>query len=138
MNRSTANWKRSPGDEPDADDLAFVRLRLRLLPEDVIVELTRPDVVVGRHSQAEVRLADPDVSRRHCRLVFTDGLWRVQDLSSLNGVWLNEQRIADGALYAGDRLRLGGHVLVVDQAAAPAASEREVLRSIAEALPRAG
>lgn len=128
MKDTTALW-----DEAAAS--AVVPLRLRLLPEDVIVEVSRRDMIVGRHSQADVRLTHPDVSRRHCRLVYQDGLWRVQDLGSLNGVYLNEQRIQDAVVYAGDRLRMGGHVLLVDQAAAPASPQCEVLRSIVEAIP---
>ena len=50
----------------------FVPLRLEMqgldAPQQLLVEVARPAAVVGRHTCADVRLAYPDVSRRHCRL----------------------------------------------------------------------
>jgi len=140
MNDSTALWKQPhPTLRRGADQrkhAQFASLRLRLLPEEVILELPRPDVVVGRHSEADVRLTHPDVSRRHCRLAFVDGRWRVQDLNSLNGVYLNNERIVDATIYEGDRLRLGGQVLIVDMVNAGSANpQAELLMSIAQAIP---
>src|SRR5207247_535425 len=62
----------------------FVPLRLVLQPGGLCVEVNRPDMLVGRHSTADVRLSLPDISRRHCRFIFADGTWRVVDLSSFN------------------------------------------------------
>ena len=50
-------------------------LYLVLQPSGATLELMQPDVLVGRHSSADVRLPLPDVSRRHCRLVFGKGCW---------------------------------------------------------------
>ena len=58
----------------------FIPLRLVLKTSGAAVDLTRPDMVLGRHSQADVRLPLPDVSRRHCRFYFLEGAWHVQDL----------------------------------------------------------
>ncbi|HYV37887.1 MAG TPA: FHA domain-containing protein, partial [Gemmataceae bacterium] len=60
-----------------------------------------------RHSAADVRLALPDVSRRHCRFVFSDGSWRVFDLNSLNGVFVNGERLQEATVFHGDRIRIG-------------------------------
>src|SRR5262249_10640416 len=68
----------------------FFPLRLLLQPSGALIELSRPDMVIGRHTGADVRLPLPDVSRRHCRCLFIDGTWHILDLSSLNGVWVNE------------------------------------------------
>jgi hypothetical protein len=51
----------------------FVPLRLVLQPSGATMEVAQADVLVGRHSCADVRLPLPDVSRRHCRLVFVGG-----------------------------------------------------------------
>src|SRR5689334_11928171 len=61
---------RPPGRGPDP-----IPLRLILLPSGMIVDLTEAEVIVGRHSDADVRLPLPDVSRRHCRFVWCDGAW---------------------------------------------------------------
>src|SRR5205823_4724 len=67
----------------------FVPLRLLLQPGGLCVELNKPEMLLGRHSTADVRLSLPDVSRRHCRFAYADGHWRVFDLNSLNGVFIN-------------------------------------------------
>ena len=46
----------------------FRPLRLRLQPGDHVIDLTRPDVLLGRQSDADLRLPQPDVSRQHCRI----------------------------------------------------------------------
>src|SRR5581483_9961191 len=86
----------------------FVPLRLILQPSGAAVELTQPDVLFGRHSQADVRLPLPDVSRRHCRFLFGQGVWQVIDLNSLNGVFLNGEPVRQATLRPGDLIRIGG------------------------------
>lgn len=129
----------------------FVPLRLRMQPGNVHVEVHQPEAVIGRHSQADVRIAEGEVSRRHARLVFGDGRWRIIDMNSLNGVYVNDQRVHDAELCDGDRIRLAGctilvercepvHILIAEGLLArgkktdPAV---QVLKSIAEALPKA-
>jgi pSer/pThr/pTyr-binding forkhead associated (FHA) protein len=113
----------------------FRPLRLILRPSGVMVELTRPDMVLGRHSGADVRLPLPDVSRRHCRFVFNDGEWHVRDLDSMNGIYVNEEQVQQTTLHHHDALRIGGFTFDVDlgEAATP---EGAILRSIANALPQ--
>jgi pSer/pThr/pTyr-binding forkhead associated (FHA) protein len=110
-------------------------LRLRVMPDDWTIELAKPAVVVGRHTDVELRLAYPDVSRRHCRLSFADGLWRVRDLDSLNGLFVNGERIHEATLTEGDELQIGEATLIVTEAPAALGAGADVLRSIAEALP---
>ena len=93
---------------------AFVPLRLVLQASGSVIEVTRPDAIVGRHTEADIRLPLPDVSRRHCRLVFQDGGWQILDLNSLNGVMVNDKPILQAPLEQDDRLRIGGFHFVVD------------------------
>ena len=92
----------------------FYPLRLLLQPSGAIVELTQPDMLLGRHSQADIRLPLPDVSRRHCRFLFGQGVWQVYDLHSLNGLFLNGELIRQTTLQQGDLLRIGGFTFAVD------------------------
>jgi hypothetical protein len=85
----------------------FVPLRLRLRPDGPCIELTQANALIGRLSAADIRLAAPDVSRRHCLLIFADGHWKVLDLGSLNGVFVNDERMHETTLYDGDRIRVG-------------------------------
>jgi pSer/pThr/pTyr-binding forkhead associated (FHA) protein len=97
--------------EPPAD---FVPLRLVLQPSGAVIVVDRPDVLVGRHSEADVRLPLPDVSRRHCRLQCVAGYWQVVDLSSLNGIHVNGEQVQQAPLAQGDLLRIGGFTFAVD------------------------
>jgi hypothetical protein len=99
----------SPGD--------FVPLRLLAQPGGLCIELTKPDMLIGRHTEADVRLALPDVSRRHCRFVFAEGHWQVIDLNSLNGVYVNDERLQEATLCQGDLIRIGGLTFLVDLSA---------------------
>jgi pSer/pThr/pTyr-binding forkhead associated (FHA) protein len=85
----------------------FVTIRLVLLPDGPAVELTRPDMVIGRHTTADVRLPLPDVSRRHCRCVFADSFWQIFDLDSLNGIFVNGQRVQRAILRDHDVVGIG-------------------------------
>jgi hypothetical protein len=85
----------------------FAPLLLKLEGESLCIELACPDALLGRHSAADFRLAFPEISRRHCRVVFESGIWHIYDLNSLNGIYVNGERVRDAILYTGDRLHLG-------------------------------
>lgn len=129
----------------------FRPLRLLLYPTGLTLVLNRTNVLVGRHSEADVRLPLPDVSRHHCRLTFTQGAWRIEDLDSLNGVWVNGQRTTSAILRHADQVRVGGFSFEVhldephslplpaphdaDEEPSDTCSDAQVLRSIVAALP---
>jgi pSer/pThr/pTyr-binding forkhead associated (FHA) protein len=128
-----ADGLRAP--EPSAAD-GCPPLRLVLRPGGPVVELSRPDVLVGRHSEADVRLPLPDVSRRHCRLLFRDGAWHVLDLKSLNGVFVNDEPVANAVLRHGDTLRVGGFLFAVELPPALVETPPDgLLHRISRALP---
>lgn len=123
-------WQRA---EPELGQQAprdFTPLRLLLQPGTLVIEVTAPDMVLGRHSEADIRLPLPDVSRRHCRFVYSHGSWQVIDLKSLNGVLVNDVLVECSSLYHGDRLRIGGLVFAVDLLSQ--GSEREGRKSRSE------
>jgi hypothetical protein len=65
--------------------------------------------LVGRSRECDVVLEDPDVSRRHARIVMgADGRWLVEDLGSTNGVAVNGGRISGAhPIASGDRVTFG-------------------------------
>jgi putative ABC transport system ATP-binding protein len=71
------------------------------------------DVVLGR-GDADLKIDDNELSRRHALLRPVDGVLEVEDLGSLNGTWVNGNRIpAATRLAPGDVVRLGGTVIEV-------------------------
>lgn len=93
----------------------FTPLRLRLQPGDHVIDVTAPDVLLGRQSDAGLRMPQPDVSRQHCRFQFVEGGWRILDLNSMNGVYVNGVRVKQTAvIHAGDSIRICGIALEVE------------------------
>jgi PAS domain S-box-containing protein len=64
--------------------------------------------VLGRGSEASIRIDDHGVSRRHARIVRTaEGACIVTDLKSTNGTYLNGVSVSSAELREGDRLQIG-------------------------------
>jgi predicted nucleic acid-binding Zn-ribbon protein len=80
--------------------------------ETRVVALTREWTRIGRSLAADVRFDDPTVSRRHALVVRqADGV-RVLDDRSLNGVFVNGDRIEWRALHDGDEILVGRYRLM--------------------------
>jgi DNA-directed RNA polymerase subunit RPC12/RpoP len=76
---------------------------------------------IGRSGMSDLRLDDPTVSRRHALIVKTDtGELRVLDDRSLNGVFVNGERVEWSPVVDGDELAIGRYRLhVIDTAETP-------------------
>ena len=91
---------------------------------DVIIEvnglrhpLTPPGVVIGRGTDADLRIDDPGISRRHAELkVHSSGggtTVTVTDLGSTNGVVLNGHDVKTASVPDGSHIRLGNTTVVI-------------------------
>jgi DNA-binding NtrC family response regulator len=70
-------------------------------------------LLVGRLATADIRVEHPSVSRQHARVLVDEGLVRIEDLESHNGVRLNGERVVGAQpLRSGDVVTLG-HVTLV-------------------------
>jgi pSer/pThr/pTyr-binding forkhead associated (FHA) protein len=67
---------------------------------------------VGRHGEADILLDDVTVSRRHVEVERVGDRYVARDVGSLNGTWLNGDRIDSGELDDGDELQIGRFKLV--------------------------
>lgn len=75
--------------------------------------LDKDVVTAGRHPDSDIFLDDITVSRRHAELRrVADGTWLACDTGSLNGTYLNRQRIDTAILSNGDELQVGKFKLV--------------------------
>jgi hypothetical protein len=75
---------------------------------------------LGRHPDSDVFLDDITVSRRHSEIERTPEGFVVRDVGSLNGTYLNQQRIERASLTNGDELQVGKFRLVFLEAPAEA------------------
>lgn len=63
--------------------------------------------VIGRHPDCEIFLHDVTVSRRHSEIRRSNDEFRVHDLGSLNGSYVNGERVEERVLTSGDELQIG-------------------------------
>jgi pSer/pThr/pTyr-binding forkhead associated (FHA) protein len=66
----------------------------------------------GRHPDSDIFLDDITVSRRHAEIHRLDGRYTLRDTGSLNGTYLNRERIDDAPLVSGDEVQIGKYRLV--------------------------
>lgn len=64
-------------------------------------------VTAGREPDSDLFLDDVTVSRRHAELRRMASGWLLRDVGSLNGTYVNRQRIEEAALEAGDEVQIG-------------------------------
>jgi pSer/pThr/pTyr-binding forkhead associated (FHA) protein len=69
-------------------------------------------VSAGRHPDSEIFLDDVTVSRRHAEFRRTPEGYSVADVGSLNGTYVNRDRIDGVALQGGDEVQIGKYRLV--------------------------
>ena len=67
---------------------------------------------LGRHGDADIFFDDVTVSRRHAEVQRTDDRYLVRDSGSLNGTYVNRERIESALLQDGDELQIGRFRLV--------------------------
>ena len=73
--------------------------------------IVTPGLLIGRGAEADLRLNDPGVSRRHA-LISVSGdpqhpIITIEDLGSTNGIVINGQRVRQATLNAGSRFEIG-------------------------------
>jgi FHA domain-containing protein/zinc ribbon protein len=67
---------------------------------------------IGRHPDSDVFLDDITVSRRHVAIdKGDDGRFRLRDVGSLNGTYVNHERVDDVELHHGDEVQIGKYRL---------------------------
>jgi pSer/pThr/pTyr-binding forkhead associated (FHA) protein len=132
---SNTRFQRRPSDEPTAEEREDLVARAREMIAEPgeylawhegdgvrLAPLDREWTRVGRSLAADVRFDDPTVSRRHALIVRqADGV-RVLDDRSLNGVFVNGERVEWRVLGDGDEIVVGRyrlHFLESVAAAAP-------------------
>jgi pSer/pThr/pTyr-binding forkhead associated (FHA) protein len=71
------------------------------------IELNSRIVVIGRSSECDISLSDPNVSRRHAEIRRIGDGFSLVDLDSTNGTEVNGQRVEETTLMSGDVISVG-------------------------------
>jgi pSer/pThr/pTyr-binding forkhead associated (FHA) protein len=70
------------------------------------------EVTVGRHPDSSIFLDDITVSRRHSVIERDGDEFRIRDVGSLNGTYVNHDRVDHRELVDGDEIQVGRFVLI--------------------------
>lgn len=74
--------------------------------------LLDPEVTnAGRSPKSDIFLDDVTVSRHHCQFIAQDGGYVVRDSGSLNGTYVNRERVEQAELHTGDEVQIGKYRL---------------------------
>jgi hypothetical protein len=73
--------------------------------------LDQPTVTIGRHPSCDIFLDDITVSRRHVRIERDPQGYRLTDAGSLNGTYVNRERVDESRLQHGDEVQVGRYRL---------------------------
>ena len=82
-------------------------------------------VTAGRHHDSDIFLDDVTVSRRHAQFIRSDHGFLVKDVGSLNGTYVNRERIDEVQLSSGDIVQIGKYRLVYIESVGPAIHQHE-------------
>ncbi len=87
------------------------------------IPLIKPEILIGRRPTADIRLDFDNISGKHCRLRFVNGLWMVRDLGSTNGTTVNGALLSsEQSIMPDEELGIAGHLFTIDyDPAGPAA-----------------
>jgi pSer/pThr/pTyr-binding forkhead associated (FHA) protein len=92
--------------------------------------LDKDVTTAGRHPESDIFLDDITVSRRHAEIRRgANSTFTVHDVGSLNGTYLNRERVEEGELVGGDELQIGKFKLVFFAGGRPGSSPQPGTRS---------
>jgi Protein of unknown function (DUF3662)/FHA domain len=100
-----------------ASETAISRAPLVLEVNGTRHPLQPPGLVIGRGSDADLRINDPGISRRHAQIRVSAAGPQLKldivDLGSTNGIMVNGQRVQQAALHEGSRIEIGSTRMLV-------------------------
>jgi predicted component of type VI protein secretion system len=86
--------------------------------------------IVGRSPDAQIVIDDPSISRRHCQFIEDpDGALTIRDLDSMNGIYIDDQRVKKAVLRPGIVVQIGSRSLRVEWTNEPVTSHPFSIKS---------
>jgi len=74
--------------------------------------LEAEETSAGRHPDSDIFLDDITVSRRHATIGRVDAGYEIRDVGSLNGTYVNHERVDQASIGHGDEIQIGRFILV--------------------------
>ena len=77
------------------------------------IESTAEQITIGRDAENDIQIDNIAVSGKHARITKGPGHYFIEDLNSLNGTFVNQEKITKRVLKENDVITIGKHTLVV-------------------------
>lgn len=78
------------------------------------IPLEADEILIGRHGAADIRLPDMSISRYHAVLYVSNGVWRVLDLDSTSGTYVNNKKISSQVILKNqDEIQFGTQTVII-------------------------
>ena len=77
------------------------------------IESTAEEITIGRNAENDVQIDNIAVSGKHARITKGPDHYIIEDLNSLNGTFVNQEKITKRVLKENDAITIGKHTLVV-------------------------
>ena len=94
------------GLEPEPEPVASVTIGGKAY------DIRKPSMVIGRSKESDIRVSDPNVSRRHAEIRQEGSTYWIVDLGSTNGISVNGRNLKRSKLDDGDRITIGSTEVV--------------------------
>jgi pSer/pThr/pTyr-binding forkhead associated (FHA) protein len=88
--------------------------------------------IIGRQEDCDLRIPLAEISRKHAMVVLDEETVLIRDMGSANGTYVNNQRVTEQELSAGDHVVIGPVVFTVQIDGEPA----EIRPAVTKAKPR--
>lgn len=96
----------------------MARLIVREQGKEKVYEIKEDVITIGRVNENHIAIRDPRSSRKHCKIVRTPQGFKVFDLKSRNGIFLNGKPVEEEDLQSGDKIEIGDTVILFEGEAA--------------------
>ncbi len=128
--RSSALAKVTPASQSSVTDTAVRRASVILEVNGMRHPLDPPGIVIGRGNDADLRINDPGVSRRHVEIRVhphdtTAASVSVVDLGSTNGMLVNGTKVSQATLDDGSTVKIGNTTMTVRYLPHPEQPQRQ-------------
>jgi hypothetical protein len=97
-----------------AGELGLARRVIVITSGDQVREFTQSRVILGRGREADLRIDDPNVSRKHAAIYWSEGRLVLDDLGSTNGTMVNGYPVTRTVLRPRDVVAIGDSRLTVE------------------------
>ena len=80
--------------------------------DKLVLELNDNEIIIGRQTDCGIAIRDLKISKHHARVLKKGPYYKLEDMGSMNGTFINGSKIRAAILKNGDRVRLGESILI--------------------------